>query len=321
MNYQFYTFGKKDVIFILIFLFFPLLTLTQIQWTIPKQHTVLGYDYYDSVLMEPFLSRDGYWLFFNSKNVGNNVSLHYARYINESCSQYIGRLRGNANAPVPHLDAVASMDNKNNFFWIGTRDYPENIQNVLYGRFQPDGVIPIANHLTADIYIKPTNKRAWIIMDQEINEDGSILFYCNAAFENNYFEEPVFSNISIAIRATDGSYMKHPNGEKIMEKVNKLYERNIKYAPASVGKDSLELYFTARVPDDKYKSQIFVARRSGRNEPFGDPVLVPTNSSSYYVEPEAPTLSRDGKILIFNRIECEGKTCPYNKLYYINKIQ
>jgi len=304
---------------LIIILIFTLILCKPIQladWTTPQMMKVQGYP--GTELMEPFLSRDGKWLFFNSRNVGNNITLHYASLRSPVLSFYMGQLGGDVNGPVPHLDAVASMDNKNNFFWISTRGYPENIQNVMTGRFQ-NGMVPKASHLPGDFYILPTNDKLWIIMDQEVNEDGSILFFCNAAFKIPPGSEPMFSNISIALRSTNGTYLKHPNAEAIMKNVNNLFGSNLKFAPSSLGVNSNELYFTARRTGDPKISAIYVAKRNGRDDVFGEPVEVPTSTQDRYLEPEAPTISRDGKLMMFNRIDCGSKSCTNINLYSISR--
>eukprot|EP01012_Entosiphon_sulcatum_P005017 TRINITY_DN12129_c0_g1_i3.p1 TRINITY_DN12129_c0_g1~~TRINITY_DN12129_c0_g1_i3.p1 ORF type:complete len:376 (+),score=69.02 TRINITY_DN12129_c0_g1_i3:91-1218(+) len=290
----------------------------------------------DCSIMEPFLSRDGRFLFFNSENVGNDTALHYATYVSPTVFQYVGRLTGQANGPIPHLDAVPAMDRNSTLYWISTRDYPDNIHNVMTGRFDAQsGGVPVAQHLDGDIYIQPQPPQAeWIVMDQEANEDGSLIFYSNARFAlpTAYDARPNFSNISVAALTHNSSGFpvratKLPNGSAIMQTVNEYRTPKLpanvtlRYSPASHGNDSLELMFAASVDDtfpDPYDvpvpivSGIFVANRTSRTEPFGPltqlniPIrgLFDPQTYFWYTEPEAPTFTPDGKRIYFTRIDC-----------------
>jgi len=60
-------------------------------------------------------------------------------------------------------------------------------------------------------------------------------------------------------------------------------------------------------------------KRNGRDDVFGEPVEVPTSTQDYYLEPEAPTISRDGKLMLFNRIDCVSKSCTDINLYSISR--
>ena len=66
--------------------------------------------------MEPFISSDGNYLFFNNLNDGVNTKLFYATKVNDSTFNYVGELNGTNQTTPPHLDAVADMDTLNNFY-------------------------------------------------------------------------------------------------------------------------------------------------------------------------------------------------------------
>eukprot|EP00992_Anisonema_acinus_P002234 TRINITY_DN10605_c4_g1_i1.p1 TRINITY_DN10605_c4_g1~~TRINITY_DN10605_c4_g1_i1.p1 ORF type:complete len:252 (+),score=73.97 TRINITY_DN10605_c4_g1_i1:73-828(+) len=242
----------------------------------------------------------------------------YARFINSTAVQYMGRIGGEANGPIPHLDAVPAMDEHNRFVWVSTRDYPENYANLQYGTFDADkGTIPVAHHLQGDIYVE---RPIWIVMDQELNRDGSLLFYVNAQFPNPPGALPLFSNISLAVR--DGSgFRKHPRAETIMAAVNAVVDpKALRYAPSSLGTKGLELYFTVRVPE-QVVSGLFVAKRTSVDEPFGTPQRIPLPVGQY-IEPEAPTLSRDGRLMMFSRIDCAYKVgCNYINVYKMDRLR
>jgi len=295
------------------------------EWGNTQYVQLAGYTYNYSQAMEPFLSRDGRYLFWNSRNVGANVSLQVGVFVNSTYIKYLDEMTGQANSPIPHLDAVPSMDMNNNFYWVSTRDYPQNPQNLQTGVFDaPTHGIPRASHVEGSFYHSNADC-CWICMDQEINEDGSILFFSNAFFPFPPGPIPSFSNISLAIRAEDGTWMEHPNAVKIMETVNNVVDpMQLRYSPASLGKESLELYFTVRVSEDVV-SGIFVAKRASADDVFGpvERLRLETNGPGFkvYLEPEAPTISSDGKLLMFNRMDCNGKYgCHYINIYKMDRI-
>ena len=91
----------------------------------PEMVQILGYDDNDgnsNDAMEPFISRDGNYLFFNSSNAAPTTSLFWATRINDVTFQYQGEMGGEVNSSGP-LDAVASMDSNGIFYFITTRSY------------------------------------------------------------------------------------------------------------------------------------------------------------------------------------------------------
>jgi len=206
------------------------------------------------------------------------------------------------------------------FFWVSTRDYPQNKQNLQSGVFDPiSGAVPRASHVVGDFYAK-SQDCCWITMDQELNIDGSLLFFVNAFFPSPPGQIPLFSNISFAMRNPDGTWSEHPRAIQIMATVNNVVDpKQLRYGPSSLGVDGLELYFTVRVPEDVV-SGLFVAKRSSRDSVFGVPERIQIPPSSSYLEPEAPTLSTDGTLMMFNRLDCSGKTgCQYVNIYSMTR--
>ncbi len=93
--------------------------------------------------MEPFLSPNGNYLFFNNLNDGINTKLYYATKINDSTFNYVGELMGSNQTIAPHLDAVADMDSNGSFYWTSTRDYPDELNNLFRGSFSDGNVVTI----------------------------------------------------------------------------------------------------------------------------------------------------------------------------------
>lgn len=258
--------------------------------------------------MEPFISRDGQWLFWNSQNTGTNTSLFYGKIINSTFIEYMGGIKGQANRPPPHLDAVASMDNQNNFYWVSTRDFPDNWENLQTGIWSGSaGAIPNASHVHGDIYIR---ELVWIIMDAEVNRNGKLLFYTHAQFAIPPGPAPIFTNMSFATRQPDGSWKKHPNAEYIMKEINNAVDPKApRYAASTLGDEGLELYFTLIVGEPMVSS-LFYTKRDSTDSAFQKPVLVYPREEDKggFVLPEAPTLSDDGKTLMFHRLNTVAPT-------------
>src|ERR1041385_146268 len=132
--------------------------------------------------MEPSISADGNFLFFNSLNDGITTSLYYASRVNDSTFNYVGPLTGANETNTPRLDAVASSDSANDFFWVSLRNFPNQFDNYFHGTFNGSDVVNIGRvHGTFYIY-----QQGWLIMDAAINYDETKLYYCNAYFGPTY---------------------------------------------------------------------------------------------------------------------------------------
>ena len=99
--------------------------------------------------MEPFISPDGNFLFFNNLNDGINTKLYYADKANDSTFTYVGELNGTNQPAPPHLDAVADLDSIGNFYWTSTRDYPVQLDNLYHGTFS-SGVVSSIGRVHGD---------------------------------------------------------------------------------------------------------------------------------------------------------------------------
>jgi hypothetical protein len=122
---------------------------------------------YNSNAMEPFITKDGLYLFFNDSNDAVNTSLHYALCMNDTIFSYAGEIAG-VNGTPPHLDAVASMDENNVFYFVSLRNYPavpENYQTGNFSNGSVTGIRPVAGNF----YI---GSPQWIVMDAEISGSG-----------------------------------------------------------------------------------------------------------------------------------------------------
>jgi hypothetical protein len=119
--------------------------------------------------MEPHISPDGNALFFNSLNNGITTSLYYAAKSNDSTFNLVGLMPVVNETVTPYLNAVASLDSLNNFFWVSLRDYPSNFDNLHKVTFGTSSAYNFAR-VHGNFYIYSPG---WIIMDAAINHSGN----------------------------------------------------------------------------------------------------------------------------------------------------
>lgn len=256
---------------------------------------------YTGDAMEPFITRDNAYLFFNSLNDGQDTSLYYATRVSDTEFTSQGKI-GGVNGAQPHLDAVASMDTVDtgsgySFYYISTRDWPANYHNVMTGTFS-GGTVSGLTHLDGDFYIEQSG---WIIMDGEISPDGNDYYFVNAHFSGGAV--PDRSDIGIA-RKSGSAFNKYANSETLMASVNT--DRCLEYAP-SISSDGLELYFT-RLKLCPLTSEILVAKRASTLDPFGAPERIGAISGFS----EAPSITADDNTLYYHMKD--------NGIYTIYKV-
>ncbi len=91
----------------------------------PEPVTIIGYD---GDAMEPFVSRDGVYLFFNDDGADKNI--FYAAFIDATSVQYQGPI---ASINTSAVDGTPSMDADGRFFYISTASYtPPTAYDTLY---------------------------------------------------------------------------------------------------------------------------------------------------------------------------------------------
>ena len=187
--------------------------------------------------MEPFMSPDGNYLFFNNLNDGINTKLYYATKVNDSTFNYAGELLGANQTTSPQLDAVADMDSSGNFYWTSTRNYPAELNNLFHGTFNAGTVSNIAR-VQGDFNM---NTPGWLVMDHGISLDGQFLYFNNARFDNASCQGPCETILGIAQKSNASTFNTLPNSAVILQNINDA--NYIYYAPC-ISSDNLELYFT-----------------------------------------------------------------------------
>jgi hypothetical protein len=248
----------------------------------PTVVTIAGYT---GDAMEPFISKDGQYLFFNNRNDPNvNTDLFYAARVDDQTFTFLGSVPG-VNSP--ELDAVASVDTLGNFYFVSNRSYSTTLSTIYRGQFTAAGVSNVA--LVPGISLQQTGA---VNFDAEISADGQSLWFD----DGQYSSSGVLQSASIATANREGAaFVRDVNGAAILAEVNVA---GLNYAP-SISVDGLELYFT-RVSSSISGAMpaIYRAVRADTNSAFGTPELVA--AASGFVE--APSLSADGHLLYFHKM-------------------
>ena len=234
--------------------------------------------------MEPFITRDGRYLFFNNRNDPRiDTNLHYAERVDDLTFDYRGELQG-ANSPV--LDAVPSMDRDGNLYFISTRSYAQTLSTLYRGRFRAGAVSGV--ELVAGVSL---GRRGMLVFDAEISPGGEALFLVDGEFAGG--PDPKSADIAVAVREGAG-FRRHPASAEFMRNVN---TGALEYAP-SISADLLELFFTrAQSVAGSVQVAIYRSYRASREAPFSVPERVAAISGLV----EAPSLSGDGRSLYYHK--------------------
>ena len=241
---------------------------------------ILGYSDH---AMEPFITRDGKYLFFNNSNAAPDTNLHYAEQTDDLHFQYLGEVQGVNTAS---LEGVPSMDTVGKFYYTETMSYFTDFITLYGGVFSNSavsGAHPIGQNLTL-------HQPGILDMDAQVSADGNTLYFARATFSSGLGASPTQSDLWVAHKV-NGEFFVADNSAVLMQNIN---TGALEYGAASSNND-LELYFTRATAGTGF--QTFVAERSSKSDPFGLPQLIP-QISGYS---EAPTISGDGKRLYFHK--------------------
>ena len=241
--------------------------------------------------MEPYISADGNYLFFNNLNDGINTKIYYANKVNDSTFNFVGELSGTNQTTQPFLDAVPDIDSLSNFYWTSTRNYPADLDNLFHGSFSSGNVTNIGR-VRGDFN---KNIPGWLVMDHTISIDGQLLYYNNARLNSETCLGPCETEIGIAQKQNDSTFNKIPNSDTILQYINDT--SYIYYAPC-ISSDNLEFYYTRYPKGEISTSTIFeicVSVRYSKEDVFSSPKMLFTGVI------EAPTLTLDKKIMYYHR--------------------
>ncbi len=253
---------------------------------------------YDGGTMEPFISRDGHFLLFNSaKDAFGTGSkppdLHYARRIDDSTFEYAGPLEG-ANSP--DFDGGPTMDRDGQLYFSSTRDYGKRLATIYTGRFDGGGNVSGVDLAAGDL---SKQQAGWLNMDAEISADGRTLYFADNQWDTRN-KVPKSGDLHIATDV-NGEFRRIGDSAKIMATIN---TEDLEYA-AGISEDELEIFFNrTRFSFRSGKlagadTRIMVATRASTTEPFGEPRQI--ESITGFVE--GPTISPDGRNLYYHKKE------------------
>jgi len=245
--------------------------------------------------MEPFISVDGDYLFFNNLNDGQTTRLYYAAKVNDSTFTLVGEMNGTNQLVTPYLDAVADLDELNNIYWTSTRNYPVELENLFHGTFNTGNVTNIGR-VHGDFN---KNIPGWLVMDHGVSYDGQLLYYNNARFNNENCIGPCETELGIAQKVNDSTFNQIPNSDVILQTINNV--NYIYYAPC-ITSDNLELYYTRYLKETITASTLFeicVAVRATPSDNFSIPVVLFSETIGELIE--APTLTANKNIIYYHR--------------------
>jgi hypothetical protein len=248
----------------------------------PQSVSIIGYA---GDAMEPFIGRDGDFLFFNSNGGGpTDKDLFYATFVDGATFQYQGAIDDINTAAV---DGAPSLDAADTFYYVSTDGYSPPAANATLhvGTWTGNtvaGSAPLAGLTIPTLLI--------LYFDIEAGADGSTLYLSRGDFTSGG-GVPSSADIVVATNS-GGGFALDPDSAAVMANVN---TDKLEYAPA-ISADGLELFFT-RFDPGTAESRIYRSVRSGKSGAFGAPQLV--SAIEGFVE--GPAFSPDEKSLYYHR--------------------
>jgi len=259
------------------------------KFTNERKVIIIGYS---SDAMEPFISKDGNYLFFNNLQGANGKELYYAERVDDTTFKFKGEIQGvNSTA----VDGNPTMDEQHNFYFISTRNLDTGIKTIYGGIFN-NGIVTGLHEINGTINISTPY---WINMGVEISKNGNTLFASNAKFNigDNF---PNKGNIQFAIKS--GNEFNIPNNETdILANINT--DSAIEYA-GELSADELELFYSQVTLSSPPVFKLYYAKREQSNGKFGNPISITepfVGNLNAFVE--GPSLSNDGNRLYYHKLD------------------
>lgn len=235
--------------------------------------------------MEPFISRDGGVLFFNSRNgPSDQTDIFWASRIDDLHFRFRGPIAG-ANSTA--LDGVPSLARDGTFAFISTRAYDTRHATIWTGRWDGNAVSALALQTALSPGAPP-----WFNMDAELSAGGDHLYFADSQWAPLL---PRSSDLRLAIR-TAGAWRRADASDDWFAHIN---TNALEYAPAT-SVDEQELYFTRLTPTwfAPPRLEIMVATRQHTNIAFSAPVRIAAITGFV----EAPSVAPDGALYFHAKI-------------------
>lgn len=238
---------------------------------------------YSGDAMEPFVSRDGTYLFFNNSNDPSvNTDLFYAVRIDGLNFQFQGPIQG-ANSAA--LDGVASLDTNGNFYFVSTRSYASSLSTLHTAPFSGGALGTVS--LVQGVSLLTAGQ---VNFDAEISGDGNTLW-----FNDGNYASGSLTAASIVVADRQGAgFVRRPDSATILQSVN---AGGLNYAP-DISSDGLELFFTRWDPAVPGATPaIYRVARTSLTAPFAAPQRVAVATGFV----EATSLSADGRFIYYHK--------------------
>lgn len=264
----------------------------------PRKVNIVGYT---GSAMEPFITRDGEFIFYNSEGTRDtpktNKDIYYAKRIDDTNFKFMGEIKGINSDKV---DGVPTMDNDGNFYYISNIHYGKSngFASVYSGKFKNGRVSNIKSHPELSLKIP-----RWLNMDIEISANGQTLYATQTYFDGG--PAPKKSYFFVA-HLKDDHFIIDKLSEKIFKHIN---TDDLEYA-ASISTNELEIYFTRLNSSNGHKFSTYRASRPNKNAPFSSPIRI----ASITGIAEAPAITSDGQLMYFHK-----KDGKYFSLYVLEK--
>lgn len=246
----------------------------------PKCLAISGYT---ADAMEPFVTRDGHFLLFNSSNApGARTDLFVARLEQGgAAARLLGPLHG-ANSGA--LDGVPTVSRAGDLYFVSLRSYDATFATIHRARFAAGAASDVA-------LVQGLARRAGMVhFDVEVSADGRMLIYSRGEFRGRPVPEEADLEIATG-RGTEFTYSREATARLAAINTPEALE----YA-AAISADGRELFFT-RLHDERTAAIYRAVRADGDTGTFGRPARL----AAIHGFAEAPTLSPDEAYLYFHQ--------------------
>lgn len=246
---------------------------------------------------EPYPSRDGQILFFNTGSKESHKDLHYARLI-DGRWVYQDEI-GGVNSP-DKVQGTPSMDDNGLFYYVDVRADAM----LKFGRldWQTMSVVDIQEFTAipkrrGELF----RQRIHGNMDIEAAADGNTVIVSRATWgwDGRQVKYIQASKLLLSRRRGEKFEFDLEESDRILQNIN---TEDLEYG-AALSADGKELFFTRLASRDlktlNLRSQIMRATRENGDDPFGPPQMVESIGDKDFVE--GPALSADGKTLYYHQ--------------------
>ena len=275
----------------------------------PQPVSIVGYD---GSAMEPFLSKDEEYLFFNNSNDSSiDTNLYYAVRVDDTTFTYRGEVGGvnNLVEGEPTLEAGPTMDEADQFYF--TTDHAHAQQGVTtFVGTHANGTVSDP----APVFGLAPTLSGWVTMDVGVSRDGTTMYYANAELPSasDPVGTPVKQSIlNVAAKIDPTNFGKLSNSATLLAKINNA---GLNYAP-EISANGLELFFTRSGAEGNEFPRLYVARRTSATAAFSTVQRIV--AADGFVE--GPTLSADGKRLYYHKMHDPENEPGVFKIYMVTR--